>query len=92
MYAFLTEITAAFIYEGLRLSNIHNYYPITAVGVYFRVYNPPHLFKQSVLMREVKNRTEISLLLLNDDVFDVKIMNREKKTKAVNDPFKKCLL
>ncbi len=57
---FLTEITAASICEGCRLSNIHNYYPIIAVGVYFWVYNPPCLFKQSVLMRGVKNRTEVS--------------------------------
>ncbi len=34
--------------------------------------NPPHLFKQSDLMKGVKNRTENTLLLLNYDVFDVK--------------------
>ncbi len=37
------------------------------MGVYFRVYNTPRLFKQSVLMRGVKNRTENILLLLNYD-------------------------
>ncbi len=49
-------------------------------------------------MRGVKNRTENSLLLLNYDVFDVKILitlvdlreeYKNKKTKAVHDPFKK---
>ncbi len=37
------------------------------MGVYFRVYNTPRLFKQSVLMRGVKNRTENILILLNYD-------------------------
>jgi len=47
---FCPKITAASIYEGCRLSNIHNYWPITAVGVYFGVHNSPRLFKQSGLM------------------------------------------
>ncbi len=37
------------------------------MGVYFQVYNVPRLFKQSVLPIQ-------SILLINDDVCDVKIL------------------
>ncbi len=39
--------------------------PNLAVVVYFWVYNPPHLFRESVLMRGIINTTENSLFVMN---------------------------
>ncbi len=55
-------------------ADCQTYTTISQLGVYFRVYNSLCILKQSFLMKEVKNRTENCLLLLNYDVFDVKIL------------------